>query len=68
MLTPAALKPFCWGIEPNMSVEEVKELFSEQRKTMIELELGSILCLPNEHLAFQFNATGALSFIALSLN
>ena len=68
MLTPAALETFCWGIEPNMSVEEVKELFSDQRKTLIELDLGSILCLPNEHLAFQFNATGALSFIALSRN
>lgn len=68
MLTPAALETFCWGIEPNMSVEEVKELFSDQRKTLIELDLGSIICLPNEHLAFQFSATGALSFIALSLN
>lgn len=68
MLTPAALEAFCWGIEPSMSLEEFKGLFSDQRKTLIELDLGSILCLPNEHLAFQFNATGALSFIALSLN
>lgn len=68
MLEPTALEHFCWGLSPNVTLAELKDLFRGQRKTLIELNLGSIMCLPDEHLAFQFNATGALSFVALSLN
>ena len=68
MLEPTALEHFCWGLSPNVTLAELKDLFQGQRKTLIELNLGSIMCLPDEHLAFQFNATGALSFVALSLN
>lgn len=68
MLEPSALEHFCWGLSPNVTLAELKDLFQGQRKTLIELNLGSIMCLPDEHLAFQFNATGALSFVALSLN
>ena len=68
MLEPNALESFCWGLRPNLTLAELKNQFESQRKTLIELDLGSIICLPDAHLAFQFNATGVLSFVAISLN
>lgn len=68
VLESTALENFCWGLTPNVTLAELKDLFKDQRKTLIELNLGSIMCLTDEHLAFHFNATGALSFVVLSLN
>jgi hypothetical protein len=68
MLEPEALYDFCWGVEPSLNLEGLRSLFGNQRKTVIKLSLGSIMCLPDEHLAFQFNAKGELSFVALSLD
>jgi hypothetical protein len=68
ILEPEALENFCWGLRPNLTLEELKTVFENQRKTVIEMNLGSILCLPEEHLAFQFNSKGQMSFAAISIN
>ena len=68
MLEPEVLENFCWGVRPNLTLEELMSIFELQSKTLIELNLGSILCLPEEHLAFQFNSKGQMSFAAISLN
>ena len=47
MLEPNALESFCWGLRPNLTLAELKNQFESQRKTLIELDLGSIICLPD---------------------
>ena len=57
----------CWGLHEGMTLAECVDLFPNQRKTTIQLDLGQLLCLPDDRLALQFNSQGFLSFVAISL-
>ena len=66
-MDPKRVVDLCWGVQVGTPFQECVNLFSGQRKFTINLDLGRLLCLPDENLAFQFNSRGELSFIALSL-
>ena len=68
LMDPKRVVDLCWGVQVGTQFQECVNLFSGQRKFTINLDLGRLLCLPDENLAFQFNSRGELSFVAISLN
>ena len=68
LMDPKRVVDLCWGLQIGTQFQECVNLFSGQRKFTINLDLGRLLCLPDENLAFHFNSRGELSFVAVSLN